>query len=221
MNIFNFFLTQQGNKIIKSAHYFIIYEKHFRRYVNRPVLMFEIGTGEGGSSNMWKNYFGPLARIVTVDIRDCSAVAQSQVFTRQGSQSDPAFLQGLVQEFGQPDIVLDDGSHMMPDVNATFDVLFPALQRDGVYLVEDLNTAYWPANGGGLRAPGSFIERCKGLVDELNAPSSNCMAPTDFSQTAFSITFYDLVVVIEKTPYVNRELLFLPDPGTGSASDER
>ena len=34
-------------------------------------------------------------------------------------------------------------------------------------MVEDLHAAYWPEYGGGLRNPTSFLEVCKGLVDEL------------------------------------------------------
>lgn len=210
MQLYHHFLTQTGAPMIKNAHYFVVYERFFARYVGRPVLMFEIGTGEGGSAAMWKAYFGPLARIVTVDVRDCSHMACAQVFPRQGDQSDQRFLHALVEEFGAPDIVLDDGSHMMAHVNATFDVLFPALQRDGVYVVENLNTAYWPDFGGGLGAEGSFIERCKRLVDELNAPSSGALIPTPFSRSVLSISFFELMIVIEKTPFVNREMASLP-----------
>lgn len=210
MNLYSYFLSQQGASIIKHAHYFPIYERFFSRYVGRPLLMFEIGTGEGGSSDMWKKYFGPQSRIVTVDIRDRSSVAQTQVYPRQGDQSDPQFLHSLLEEFGEPDIVLDDGSHIMEHVNATFDILFPALRRDGVYLVEDLNTAYWPDYGGGLNAESSFIERCKALVDEMNAGTSGALPETPFGRSLYSISFFDLMVAIEKTPFMNREILDLP-----------
>lgn len=210
MNLYDYFLRQTGRRIIKNVHYFPIYERHFARYVGRSVLMYEIGTGDGGSAEMWKHYFGPLAHIVTIDIRDCSEIAQSQISVRTGSQSDPGFLKSIVAEFGPPDIVLDDGSHIMSDINASFDVLFPALRRDGIYLVEDLNTAYWPHTGGGLKDPRSFIERAKNLVDEMNAGTSGAMEPTVFGQKTFSISFYDLVVVIERAAFVNKEMLHLP-----------
>jgi cephalosporin hydroxylase len=212
MNLYSRFLNHQGRRMIKNAHYFPIYERHFAPYINRPVLMFEIGTGMGGSALMWKEYFGPLARIVTIDIADKSDLAETQIFPRRGSQSDAEFLQALVAEFGAPDIVLDDGSHHMPDVNKTFDVMFPLLTRDGVYLVEDLNSAYWPDFGGGLRSEGSFVERCKQLVDELNAHHVGAdLSPTEFTRSAFSISFYDSLIVIEKTPFRNIDLLYLPE----------
>jgi cephalosporin hydroxylase len=210
MNLYSYFLTQQGRRIIKNAHYFAVYERFFRRFVNTPVLMFEIGTGDGGSAQMWKQYFGPLARIVTIDINDRSEFAESQVYVRTGSENDEAFLRSLVAEFGPPDIVNDDASHQMADIRVAFETLYPLMSPQGVYVVEDLATAYWPEFGGGFRSPGSFIERCKELVDELNAEHTRILAPSEFTHTTFSISFFDLMVVIEKG-IANKEMLYLPE----------
>ena len=116
----------------------------FRQYVNRPVLFLEIGTGNGGSALMWKRYFGPMARIVTLDIEDRRHIEEEQIFVRTGDQGDPSFLTKVIEEFGAPDIVFDDGSHLMKHVNASFDVLYPLMSPNGIYLVEDMSTAYWP-----------------------------------------------------------------------------
>ncbi|CDZ76844.1 Mycinamicin VI 2''-O-methyltransferase [Legionella massiliensis] len=212
MNLYSYFMTQSGLQMIKNAHYFQAYERHLQHLVNRPVLLFEIGTGEGGSSLMWKQYFGPLARIVTIDIRECrKKLDNSQVFVRIGDQSDEQFLSGLLDEFGSPDVVIDDGSHHMDDVNRSFTYLYPRMTRDGIYIVEDLNTAYWEEFGGGVKSPGSFIERCKTLIDELNAMHTrNQVAVTDFSKSTSSIHFYNMLIVFERAPYQNTELLQLP-----------
>jgi hypothetical protein len=62
MSLWAEFLTNSGRTIHKWKHYFPAYERHFARYVNRPVTVFEIGCGLGGSLQMWKRYFGPNAR---------------------------------------------------------------------------------------------------------------------------------------------------------------
>jgi cephalosporin hydroxylase len=169
MDRYTYFLTHTDRTIVKNAHYFPIYERYFRRFVGHPITMCEIGTGDGGSCRMWKHYFGPIARIVTIDINDLRHFEEPQIFARTGEQSDPEFPNELPQEFWPPDIVLDDGSHMMEHINAGFDVLFPRISVAGTYLVEDLDGAYWPSRGGGLGSPGSIIERCKTLIDEMNA----------------------------------------------------
>ena len=122
---------------------------------------------------MWKRFLGPHARIVGIDLRpECKEFVEDQIDIRIGDQSDKAFLLDLCKEFGAPDVVLDDGSHIMSHIHASFSVLYPQLQRNGVYLVEDLHTAYWPEYEGGLKRQESFIETCKGLIDELNADHS-------------------------------------------------
>jgi hypothetical protein len=71
--------------------------------------------------------------------------------------------------------------------------------KNAVYAVEDLHTAYWPDFGGGLCAPGSFIERAKSLVDSLNADHARgAIAPDAFTRQTLSISFYDSMVVFEK-----------------------
>jgi hypothetical protein len=96
-------------------------------------------------------------------------------------------------------VVLDDGSHQVAHIHATFDALYPRMGKNGVYMVEDLHTAYWRDFGGGLNEPGSFIERAKSLVDQLNADHARgALAPDDFTRETLSISFYDSMVVFEK-----------------------
>jgi hypothetical protein len=203
MSLWALFLNHKGRIAHKWTHYFPIYERHFGRFVNRPMTFIEIGCGEGGSLQLWKQYFGPLAQIVGLDIRpECAAFEEDQVHVRIGDQADPVFLRSVVEEFGRPHAVLDDGSHLMDQVKTSFEILYPQVVSDGVYVVEDLHTAYWDEYGGGLRRPGSFIETCKGLIDELNAEHTRGAVPeTLFSRTTLSMHVYDSVVVFEKGAY--------------------
>jgi hypothetical protein len=164
------------------------------------MVFLEIGCGRGGSAQMWKRYFGPHAQIVGIDVNpECKSFEEDQIKIRIGSQSDIDFLQKLLDEFGTPDIVLDDGSHIMSDVVETFRFLYPRTSSTGVYLVEDLHTAYWDEYGGGLGREGTFIEVCKALVDELNADLSRGALPaTDFTRSTLSMHFYDSIVAFER-----------------------
>ena len=200
MSLWSDFLTNDARLIHKWKHYFPIYERHFQHWVNRPLTFFEIGCGFGGSLQMWKRYFGPHVTVVGIDILPrCKEYEEDQIAVRIGPQQDVSFLQSVIGEFGTPEIVLDDGSHMMNDLVTTFGFLYPKVAKNGVYMVEDVHTAYWDEYEGGLRKPTTFIELCKNLIDELNADHSrNALQPTEFTQTTLSMHFYDSVVVFEK-----------------------
>jgi SAM-dependent methyltransferase len=194
------FLTNRGRVTHKWTHYFPVYERHFSRFKDTSCVVLEIGCGKGGSLQMWKRYFGPNATIVGIDIQpECAQFAEDQIQIFIGDQSDPAFLRSVIEAVGQPDIVIDDGSHVMQHIQASFDVLYPQVSKNGVYLVEDLHTAYWEEYGGGYLKPDTFIERCKSLVDGLNAYHSRGAVTVDeFARSTMSMHFYDSIVVFEK-----------------------
>ena len=221
MSLWSDFLTNDDRIIHKWTHYFPIYERHLERFRNQSITLLEIGVSHGGSLQMWKRYFGPFARIVGVDIDPrCAEVAEDQIEVRIGSQGDPAFLAELMREFGPFDIVLDDGSHKMGDIWTSFTTLYPNMTRAGVYLVEDLHTAYWPEYEGGLRQPGSFIERCKALIDELNADHTRGAVPrTGFSKTTLSMHIYDSVVVFERGVHLKKHAPMTGKPRVPQIAD--
>jgi len=200
MSLWSDFLNNRDKIIHKVPHYFPVYERHFAPWVNKSLVFFEIGVYKGGSLQMWKKYFGPLATIVGIDIKEkCKKFEDDQVAIRIGDQSDHAFLAEIVEEFGAPDIVLDDGSHQMQHIYSSFEFLYPRLSKNGVYLVEDLCTAYWDEFGGGLGAEVSFIERCKHMIDKLNAEHSRgALSEDEFSRNTLSIHFYNSMVAFEK-----------------------
>ena len=209
MSLYADFLTNKERLIHKWKHYFPAYERHFGSWVNKTVTFVEIGCGAGGSLQMWKRYFGPHATIVGIDIRPtCKEYEEDQVAVRIGAQQDPSFLQSVVDEFGPPDIVLDDGSHRMSHIRASFDFLYPRLSRNGVYMVEDLHTAYMEKYEGGARRKGSFMEICKDLLDQLNADHAGGAVPrTDFTRTTLSMHFYDSIAVFERGVHTRKHAL--------------
>jgi SAM-dependent methyltransferase len=212
------FQSNRQRVVHKWKHYFPVYEQHFGRFVNRPALFLEIGCGAGGSLQMWKRMLGPHAQIIGIDIRpECRQFEEDQISVRIGNQSDTAFLASLIEEFGAPNVVLDDGSHQMGDIAATFGYLYPRTAPDGVYCVEDLHTAYWDEYGGGLRRQGSFMELCKALIDELNADwTRGALPPTEFTRSTLSMHFYDSVVIFERGRHLSKSA---PKIGVAAPND--
>jgi SAM-dependent methyltransferase len=213
MTLSQYFLMNKARPIHKNVHYLPIYERHFAHMVNRPLVMFEIGAGGGGSSQMWKHYFGAFAQIVAIDINPgAAAFEDEQVKVRIGSQADHAFLADVISEFGAPDIVLDDGSHRMDDIQQTFQFLYQRTAWNGIYLVEDLHTAYWDEFGGGFRTPGTFIERCKDFIDEINADHTRgFLPPTEITRSTLSMHIYDSIVVFERGRYLDKRSIITGD----------
>jgi hypothetical protein len=195
-----YFLNNNSKVIHKWLHYFDIYEKHFNKYIDKKVLVFEIGVFQGGSLEMWKNYFGENAIIVGIDIEPhCKIYEGENVFIEIGHQSDINFLNNLVLKYGQPDIVIDDGSHAMVDLVNTFNFLYYKTKENGVYLVEDLHTCYWDEYGGAAYKSDTFIEFSKKHIDELNAcHSRGVVKETEITQTTQCISIYDSIIVYDK-----------------------
>lgn len=208
------YLNNKGRPIHKMAHYVAAYERHFGQFVGRPLSFLEIGAGDGGSSQMWKRWFGPLARIVTIDINPvCLKFEDEQVFVRIGDPSDPIFLQEIIDEFGLFDAVIDDGSHQMEHVLSTISYLYPRISSNGVYMVEDVHTAYWDDYGGGLNRPDTIISFFKDAVDKLNADhvrDGNLIAD-GFARSTFSISAYDSILVFEKAAFINKRNALIGD----------
>ncbi len=183
------------------------------KFVNTDVTVLEIGCARGGSLQLWKRYFGPHAKIIGIDIiPECAEFEEDQINIRIGDQSNGKFLNQLTSEFGPFDVVIDDGSHMMEHLRASFDFLYPTISRNGVYIAEDLHTSYWPEFNGGFRSKNSFIEFCKTKIDDLNADwSQGAVASSEFTRTTLSISFYDSMCVFEKGRTTKKQALFYGD----------
>ncbi|GAB3486273.1 class I SAM-dependent methyltransferase [Amycolatopsis cihanbeyliensis] len=194
-----------------GLHYYTPhYERHFRPLRDRPLTILELGIGGyddpaagGGSLRMWKRFF-PRALIYGVDVFDKAPLAEQRIVTVRGDQSDPAFLESLVTDIGPVDIIIDDGSHYCPDVTTALRTLFPHLVSGGLYVIEDLQTSYWPAYGGSserLNEPTTTMGLLKQLLDGLNheeyEPAGH-HEPTEFDRTLTGAHFYHNLAFLEK-----------------------
>jgi hypothetical protein len=199
-----YFAGNQGRLIFKWKHYFEVYDRHFARFRGTDVHVVEFGVYQGGSLQMWKHYFGPKCRVYGVDINPhCKQAEEDRIEIIIGDQEDRSFLRSLARQIPRIDILIDDGGHWPKQQIATFEELFSAIQPNGLYLCEDIHTAYWKNFDGGFRRPGTFIEYGKALIDQLNAWHSKepkRFKVTDFTRTAHSLHFYDSILVIEKRP---------------------
>jgi len=197
------FMRNSDRVVHKWLHYFEVYQRAFDRFRGRPLTFLEIGIQNGGSAALWRDYFGPQARIIGVDIDPrCKALESDGFEVWIGDQADPAFWQAFLQAHPRLDVVLDDGGHTMRQQIVTFESLFGALEDGGLYLCEDTHTSYLPAFGGGLRVPGTFHEYVKDLIDEMHAwyhaPVQELEHGAFLAKNILSISIFDSMVLVEK-----------------------
>lgn len=163
------YAATEGAVVHKWHHYIPLYERYLGPWRGRPVRLLEIGVAQGGSLALWRRWLGPEAVIFGIDIRPkCAAFDGQAGRVRIGSQDDPAFLARVVEEMGGLDVVIDDGSHRMEHIRASLEALFPRLAEGGIYLIEDLHTAYWPKFGGGLEAEANLFNLLRPLADDMH-----------------------------------------------------
>jgi hypothetical protein len=85
---------------------------------------------------MWKEYFGPYADIMGIDIDPrCKDYEEDQIHVLIADQSKLK-----AGDIGPFDIVIDDGSHVQAHQQASFKALWPDTR--GVYLIEDCHEGY-------------------------------------------------------------------------------
>ena len=132
------------------------YHKLFARFRDRPLRLLEIGVGgyqdedRGGQSlAVWRDYF-PQGEITGIDIQKKVLDLGPRVRILQGSQVDADFLARVVADRGPFDLIIDDGSHRNEHVVESWRLLWPTLAPGGVYVAEDVQTAFMPRFGGSL-----------------------------------------------------------------------
>jgi hypothetical protein len=156
----------------KWQHYFSIYERHLSRFRGRKTRLLEIGVQNGGSIDVYRQFFGAGLDYIGVDINPaCKQLEQhysAGVHIEIGDSGDRPFINQLGARLDPIDIVIDDGSHLPAHQLQAFESLYQRLSRDGVYLVEDLHTNFFPSYGGGRRSTSTFLAYAKELTDALH-----------------------------------------------------
>ena len=149
---------------------------------------------------MWREYFGTNAVIFGIDIDPaCAKISGVDAQIRIGSQDDPVFLKSVIDEMGGIDIVLDDGSHRMRHISESLKHLFPKLEDGGLYVIEDLHTAYWRSYQGGYYSKRNFFRTVGQLIDDMHSWYHRIGKKLPLvSGCLIGIHIYDSIVVLDK-----------------------
>ncbi len=209
--LLNIFTTKTGKSCHKWEHYIPLYDFYFSKYRNKPIRFLEIGVQGGGSLCMWRKWFGNDAIIFGIDIDpNCKKHDGVDGQVRIGSQTNTQFLKSVIEEMGGVDLVLDDGSHNMPDIKTSIDFLFPLLNDSGLYMVEDLHTSYWERHGGGYHSKDNFSNFVKETNDDIHHwYHHKPLIHPNISQFCSGIHIHDSIVVFEKKNTIHQPMMAL------------
>ena len=87
-----YFYSNTGKTIHKWLHYFEIYDRHFSKFMGKEITILEIGVFQGGSLELWSNYFGSKCKIYGIDINpECKKHENEQIEVLIGDVEDREF----------------------------------------------------------------------------------------------------------------------------------
>ena len=200
-SLYNIFKKQKYSSI-KHRNYFPIYENLFNKFINKRITFVEVGTLNGGSLFMWRNYFGKKARIIGIDFNPSAKKWENygfEIFI--GDQNSSIFWEKTLKKIKKLDVLLDDGAHTNRAQIMTTVSCLPYISDGGLLLVEDVHTSYQKEFGNPSKY--SFINYSKFLIDDINSRFENFL-PKQYSFNKFvhSIQFFESMVCFN----VNRKL---------------
>lgn len=148
--------TEVGEKCTDkywNHEYTLLYDKEFAHLRDKKFKLLEIGVKKGASLKLWQEAF-PKAKIYGIDIKD-EGIKDFKIF--YGKQQDPIFLENVAKKIDGLDVVIDDGSHKPEHQKASFETLWPLINSNGIYVIEDLHHNY--------REKDEMVYKAKNMID--------------------------------------------------------
>jgi len=197
---------------IKHSSYFQVYEELLSKYRGQPITFIEIGVLSGGSLFMWRDFFGPQARIIGIELNPAAKKWEAHGFEIfLGSQSDPGFWENVFNKTGPVDVILDDGGHTNSQQIITTNECIRHIKDGGMLIVEDTHASYMKRFGNPSKS--SFINFTKKIIDIAQSRFSGIESvDAELEKLIYSIHFYESIVCMN----VDRRKCFTPRQTTNN-----
>ena len=194
---------------IKTTNYFFAYSFLFQHLRGRECTFVETGILQGGSLFMWREWLGPQARIIGIDLNPEAKKWEAQGFEIYiGDQGDPLFWREVLPKIGKIDAFLDDGGHQSFQQIVTVSEVLRYVSNNCVLAVEDTYTSFM--NDFCSHAENSFLEYAKDSTDLLVGQSFGIYPnrfPADINIGAiqtmkhvFNVSFFNGIVAFHINP---------------------
>ena len=217
--LLDLYKSHTGKVSDKWTLYLREYDRLFAPYREQAISMLEIGIQNGGSLEIWSQYFPNALKFVGCDINpDCAKLAYTdpRIAVIVGDATTTETQAKVLAQAATYDLIIEDGSHTSSDIVKAFARYFPSLKSGGLFVAEDLHCSYWQDYEGGIFHPYSSITFFKHLADMVNhehwgleksrtelIAGFNRMLNVDFDEALLSqissVEFVNSVCVVRKS----------------------
>lgn len=198
----------------KISTYFSAYSELFSKYRGLDCTFIETGVLGGGSLFMWRDWLGPNARVIGVDLNPASERWRDYGFEIYiGDQGDPEFWRDTLPKIGRFDVLLDDGGHQSFQQIVTLTESIKYAENSCLIVIEDTHTSFM----SDFKAHGknTFLNYVKDSTDVLTARGAT-MYPNRMQQpTNTEIT--DLFKFVHSIQFFSSLVAFKIDPIASNA----
>jgi len=121
------------------------YDGHLQGRLSDKLKVLELGVKEGMSMDLWRKSF-TRAHIYGIDIKPDrqwrKLVDHDRIHLFNFDYTNPMAIKQFARQNGAFDIIIDDGIHKPIPQRDTFKLLWPYLNNNGIYVIEDLHPNY-------------------------------------------------------------------------------
>jgi len=210
-SLFELYGAHQGSASEQRLDEIAVFDRFFSDFRGQSVRMLEIGVRNGGSLEIWSEYF-PNAIIIV----GCAVSSESRILSSDdsrikfvvGDANTDVVERDIINLSKTFDVIIADGSRLSGEVVKSFVRYFGRLNEGGVFIVKDLQSSYWGQFNGGLYYPYSSMAFFKRLVDVVNhehwgVPKERRQLLHGFSEM-FNINFEeDVLAEIHSVEFTN------------------
>jgi len=130
--------TDKSRNQHKGITYLQLYEKYLADKREDKLKLLEIGVLEGASLRAFEEFL-PNSKIVGLDIDPrCKVNERGRIDVVIGSQDSKKVRNEIEQTYGKFHFILDDASHVNQLTLKSFELYWPLVKDDGIYIIEDL-----------------------------------------------------------------------------------
>jgi hypothetical protein len=191
------------DKNIMGHNYVNIYHQYLQPYRDSAIRYLELGSLGGASLYAFREYFPFAEVLVGVDRNQVqlNEFDDKKLYTEVGDQTNKTFLQDLSSRLGPFDIMIDDCSHIAELTIKSFEILFPLLKDDGLYIIEDMS---WSLNREALDyffnlSRSLYRDRSSYGGDDITDPWKSAHKVSDpIEYSVDEVIFASSVVIIKK-----------------------